>query len=1139
MFPSPRAQAVATARRPLGVRGPAGRRSLVPPGGSSPLAGFSPSGRRVTLGGTRPASSRVVLHPCAVETVNYNVQLFGSNLPVKVMEALTSAHVDDPLTVKIHELGWAWLVCGDHIIIWKISQSSSAKSLSCKELQLPPSDFAWSADLVDIATAGDAATTQSVAVMASTAEGSVRYWPSLTHEEFYTDANVDVGDSLCSFLTSVKAGSFILSSSKNQHVRLMPDASGKISQRFLQQGQGMLSGIGRRVSTLFGILSPSVESSLLAVLWDRGDCFYSLTNNNINKWDLDENGEYHVLSWDMSRVLREDVSDAIWGSESNYEEIKEKISIAYLDVNQNSDGLVILAAAWHPGDVPCISYYTLITVKDEGYNFSDEITVEVTQLSPPFQSEDKLGARLVIPSFPSPAACVYTRDLVFACSTGTRRAAAPQEKISFEVQGDHIIGAGSCTDLPVFFTRNSGLLAVVPRESVSVLPEEVEDSLSSSLAASSNQAPSIETSTRGETIPHDDKTKLLKAAFLQYCRKDVVGAQCMVDSLFSTEMDLEADNELDQAVTQISTDLVDDYPASDPRWAESVPDEAAGLTNTSLILLHQLEDKMKAHSFFLDFLHQVGLFGRLSTCPVRGSIMATRLLLCEHAEKLSAAIVLKNHHTKLPALVNSTIQLALSRRMCSVPHNLTAADVYFREVSQMDVIFECLVDKEELELQSTMLDSIEWANIVVDVNTILKDMLHAACRYRQSKAALYGSDCTDRDPEYVPWTACNAIRAVIVRQHTIVLKKVYPQADSRLRSNLMEQLVALLNYFLDDYVTQLKSVDRPSDQERYNVLETEYAQKRSELLSPLLALGQHQWASSLAEKFCDFDILVQICELTDNQNRLQRYMTQFADQNFSDFLFRWYLEKGKRGKLLSQPVSQHGQLAAFLQAHEHLSWLHEINSQDYGKAHRTLQTLANMETRYFCKKKTLLGLSKLAALASDLHEDILREKVEEISNQERFLLYQETLPKQLLEDRRWDLNVLPVFSPLRLVRLYISEENRRANEYDFKKALDLLEYITEDEEVDIEELKLDVLCKAIKRDTWSTLDGKDDPIEATKDTIFVRVLQKLLNEGKDLKHYLPDVNLLLQSAELDNLKTDRCFEFVLKANYEYYLKPLG
>lgn len=43
-------------------------------------------------------------------------------------------------------------------------------------------------------------------------------------------------------------------------------------------------------------------------------------------------------------------------------------------------------------------------------------------------------------------------------------------------------------------------------------------------------------------------------------------------------------------------------------------------------------------------------------------------------------------------------------------------------------------------------------------------------------------------------------------------------------------------------------------------------------------LGQYQWVATLAEKYCDFDILVQMCEKTDNQSRLQHYMNKFADQ---------------------------------------------------------------------------------------------------------------------------------------------------------------------------------------------------------------------------------------------------------------------
>uniref|UniRef100_A0A8C4LUI4 Nuclear pore complex protein Nup133 n=1 Tax=Equus asinus asinus TaxID=83772 RepID=A0A8C4LUI4_EQUAS len=1039
MFPavsSPRTPGPGARRGPLGGVGPSSTPRATSRKGlsmgsavSSPVL-FSPVGRRSSLS-SRGTPTRVFPHHSVTECVNYDVKTFGSSLPVKIMEALTLAEVDDQLTVHIDEGGWACLVCKEKLIIWKIALSPITKLSVCKELQLPPSDFHWSADLVALsysAASGEAPSTQAVAVMVATREGSIRYWPSLAGEDSYTETTVDLGgDKTYSFLTAVQGGSFILSSSGNQLIRLIPESLGKIHQHIVPQGQGMLSGIGRKVSSLLGILSPSSDLILSGVLWDRErSSFYSLTSSNISKWELDDSSEKQAHSWDINRALKENITDAIWGSESNYEAIKEGVNIRYLDLKQNCDGLLILAAAWHPADNPCLIYYSLVTVEDNGNQMSDAVTVEVTQYNPPFQS------------------------MVF------------------------------------------------------------------------------ETSTKNETIAQEDKTRLLKAAFLKYCRKDVGHAQMVVDELFSSPSDLDSDHELDRAVTQISVDLVDDYPASDPRWAESVPEEAPGFSNTSLIILHQLEDKMKAHSFLMDFIHQVGLFGRLGTFPVRGMPMATRLLLCEHAEKLSAAIVLKNHHSRLSELVNTAILIALNKRDCEIPSNLTPADVFFREVSQVDTICECLLEHEEQVLKDASLESVDWAEVVINVNNILKDMLQAATHYRLNRNSLYRrEEPLEKEPEYIPWTATSGpagIRTAIARQHGIVLKMVYPQADSKLRSTLTEQLVALIDCFLDGYVSQLKSLDKSSDQERYNNLEMEYLQKRSDLLSPLLTLGQYLWAASLAEKYCDFDILVQMCEQTDNQTRLQH------------FLFRWYLEKGKRGKLLSQPISQHGQLANFLQAHEHLSWLHEINSQELEKAHATLLGLANVETRYFAKKKTLLGLSKLAALASDFSEDILQEKIEEMAEQERFLLHQETLPEQLLAEKQLSLSAMPVLTAPQLIGLYICEENRRANEYDFKKALDLLEYIDEEEDVNINDLKLEILCKALQRDNWSSSDGKDDPIEVSKDSIFVKILQKLLKDGIQLSEYLPEVKDLLQADQLGSLKSNPYFEFVLKANYEYYVQ---
>jgi hypothetical protein len=37
-------------------------------------------------------------------------------------------------------------------------------------------------------------------------------------------------------------------------------------------------------------------------------------------------------------------------------------------------------------------------------------------------------------------------------------------------------------------------------------------------------------------------------------------------------------------------------------------------------------------------------------------------------------------------------------------------------------------------------------------------------------------------------------------------------------------------------------------------------------------------AAILAEKYCDFQILVQVCELTDNNERLNQYMEKFSEQ---------------------------------------------------------------------------------------------------------------------------------------------------------------------------------------------------------------------------------------------------------------------
>lgn len=59
--------------------------------------------------------------------------------------------------------------------------------------------------------------------------------------------------------------------------------------------------------------------------------------------------------------------------------------------------------------------------------------------------------------------------------------------IVFFLLGDRILGAGSCGGIPILFSKKSGLVSVTPRENVSVLAEDLEDSLASSIAGPSNE----------------------------------------------------------------------------------------------------------------------------------------------------------------------------------------------------------------------------------------------------------------------------------------------------------------------------------------------------------------------------------------------------------------------------------------------------------------------------------------------------------------------------------------------------------------------------------------------------------------------------------------------------------------------------
>ena len=143
---------------------------------------------------------------------------------------------------------------------------------------------------------------------------------------------------------------------------------------------------------------------------------------------------------------------------------------------------------------------------------------------------------------------------------------------------------------------------------------------------------------------------------------------------------------------------------------------------------------------------------------------------------------------------------------------------------------------------------------------------------------------------------------------------------------------------------------------------------------------QYHHATQLGEKYEDFHVLVLLCERLGDKAKLQEYMTKFAAQGFSDFLFKQYLDKGKLKKLLSFSEDFPRELSAFLSPHDSLSWLHHTATKEYGKvlwslspvcyilwdhelcwlwfccdslfqAHEALERMAGNEMQYVAKKK--------------------------------------------------------------------------------------------------------------------------------------------------------------------------------------------
>ncbi|XP_063850979.1 nuclear pore complex protein Nup133-like isoform X1 [Scylla paramamosain] len=1086
----------------------------------------------------------------------YTMEFYGSSLPTLVKEALTFADRNVEMSAVLSEEGWAWLVCGRRLLVWKYRQEESRSRLvnhQFRELTLPPSDLAHRAQLVVVYTPAEG---QVPSCIAASPEGFVRYWGTITHEASYCEVSTELQGQECESLVSLGAGLGCLLATTTSTTLLLQPGGGlgggqTINVRHLKAPAGLLGGISRRVSSLvFGSMpTQAPEARLVRAVGVPGAhgeerAILVLSANSLQKWYLAPGqADQLVYECNVEKHIRESFVDHVWGRERAG---ATQLRVWLVDMQPAAGGsaVMVLTAAVNP-QVSQQLVYALATMETGGTtppttvnNFSVLKHSEYYQES----AENVLLAQRFL--LCGTTAYIYNKNTVLCVSAVGEGDSG--DRVEFSGAGDSILGVGRSQRLPLFFSATHGIVSITPTAAnTSTLGGMVNESMTeevSRLTEGLNLSLGVWT----EGGADQDKTTRLQAAFLHYNKGNVAQSQLLLDELFPGS----DTSQLDSAVLQLSINLLDDSPATDPRWAEALKGAIGGTgAPTSLIVLNQLKDKTTAHQYFITFLQQMGLWQQLSVGMERETRVATRTALAEHGQRLAFATALRTLHNEHQELVDAAIRHVVAERG-EVPKNkLTHADLFYRCVSQIEDIIAGVL-KAQQEVLSADVAPRDPVATIHNVNKLLLALLHTA--RAPSPTVPPSTTTTDTPLEHVPWTATRGTkgtRTLLLQQHqTTVQVGLVRAEDSATRTRLYSQLINLADFILADYQPHLRSLAAlPLGHDAHQDLLKEYGKDRYSLIQPLVDGEQYDQAVSLAEKYCDFRTLVEVCDRTNNQERLTQYMNRFGSEGFSDFVFRWYLETGKRGKLLCQGGGQQGgELARFLQDYSSLAWLHQINTRDFTSACSTLRHLAQEESTYLSRKKTLLSLSKLCGLVAgggdgsgaggaDTTNGSMVVEDDSLTLEEELIHYQEQLPESVLSAHFLDPDTMRVLSPTELIHMYTSEENISANEFDFKKALDLMSFVGEEE---AEELRRLVWVRALLRNSWDHLDT-DNPIQALSETTFFKTVELAFTQGCEMRELLVPVEELLTCEELEKLCQDANFKFLLRAGYEHVEKLIG
>ncbi|PAA72767.1 hypothetical protein BOX15_Mlig029583g3, partial [Macrostomum lignano] len=688
---------------------------------------------------------------------------------------------------------------------------------------------------------------------------------------------------------------------------------------------------------------------------------------------------------------------------------------------------------------------------------------------------------------------------------------------------------------------------------------------------------------------------LLAAAFRAYfvsggARQDRQSVDSLT-SLFASAVAASSDAQLEEsrhelaaALLSFGAYLLNRPPTADPRWpadpdADSDNSSSAvddfrlcQIASNSVIIERVLDDKRQWINQYLRFLNESGLLA----CPPPGLRLADLHDLAEMAlaaRAVRCAQLLRtggggsgNTGSLFDSLIGRVVGDRLATSSVGVQPGamaLTASDLFYREVSRIPDLFPALAQQLEQARQSADRTARELNSFFLDAGALMAGLARDLLSYRRSTDRLGGEGRVKQQQQQQQsrWLDYDRSGQWL---HGIANQLIGHLGQSVSEARVRAELLSDTADCLDLVLASLSGGDQ-------------FEAVRRELLFALWEkCDAPDRAVALAERYREFDLLIRVCEsLPDSQEQqqmLSRYQAQLS--GFSTHLAAYYLRTGKRGCLLRMTALQQQNQQSQQQQHHHpetqpLAWLQEVASGQFGRAGATLSALARSEKRLASRKRSLLSMAKLAYLASG---GGAAEALRAANCGLELLDYQDCLPEEAISDAEDGEDATGNIEAdsskrskpgnqqhrrQRYTRVYTAAElidkftSHAANsfadqsELEFKRALDLLAYLTESD--DREALRALVWARALLTDWTRTQQesqqqhGGDASVSMTGDimagSVFIRTAELLcsdLIDGRELNLARPPtVNQLLQCPAVPpELRSNPQFEYHVKVLHE-------